>query len=129
MAYNILLVDDSATMRGIISKTLRIAGIPVGELWEAQNGQEALEILKNKWIDLVFADINMPVMNGMEMIERMEADGLLSTIPVIVVSTEGSSTRIAQLSSKGIRAYLRKPFTPEALKKVVCEVLEDKHAE
>ena len=127
MAYNILIVDDSVTVRRIIAKTLQIAEIPVGELWEASNGREALELLRKKWVDLVFADINMPVMSGTEMIDHMEAEGLLSTIPVVVVSTEGSITRINQLSSKGVRAYIRKPFTPEELKRVVCEVLEVNH--
>jgi len=127
MAYNILIVDDSTTIRAVIAKTLRIAEIPLGELSEAANGQEALEVLKNKWVDLVFLDINMPVMSGVEMIEHLEADGLLSTVPVIVVSTEGSSTRIEELSSKGVRAYMKKPFTPEALKQVVEEILEANH--
>ena len=127
MAYNILIVDDSTTIRAVIAKTLRIAEIPLGELSEAANGQEALEVLKNKWVDLIFLDINMPVMSGVEMIEHLEADGLLSTVPVIVVSTEGSSTRIEELSSKGVRAYMKKPFTPEALKQVVEEILEANH--
>jgi len=127
MAYNILIVEDSATIRAVISKILQMAEVPVGELWEASNGKEALEVLHTKWVDLVFADINMPVMSGLEMIEQMVADGLLATVPVIVVSTEGSSTRIEELSSKGVRAYLRKPFTPEALKQVISEILEVEH--
>ncbi|MFC1614714.1 response regulator [Gemmatimonadota bacterium] len=128
MAYNILIVDDSVTIRAIITKTLQLAGIPVGELSEASNGREALEVLKTEWVDLVFLDINMPVMNGVEMIEHMEADGLMSSVPVIVVSTEGSQTRIEQLSAKGVRAYMRKPFSPEALKQVVDQVLEVSNA-
>jgi len=127
MAYNILIVEDSATIRAVISKILQMAEVPVGELWEASNGKEALEVLHTKWVDLVFADINMPVMSGLEMIEQMVADGLLATVPVIVVSTEGSSTRIEELSSKGVRAYLRKPFTPEALKQVISQILEVEH--
>ena len=127
MAYNILIVEDSATIRAVISKILQMAEVPVGELWEASNGKEALEVLHTKWVDLVFADINMPVMSGLEMIEQMVADGLLATVPVIVVSTEGSSSRIEELSSKGVRAYLRKPFTPEALKQVISEILEVEH--
>ena len=128
MAYNILIVDDSETIRAVIAKTLEIAEIPVSELWEAANGQEALEFLGDKWIDLVFVDINMPVMNGVELIERMEADGLLSTMPVIIVSTEGSDTRINELTAKGVRAYIRKPFTPEILKEVVNQTLEASNA-
>lgn len=88
-----------------------------------ENGKIALEILGDNWIDLVFADINMPVMGGVEMIDKMSEDGLLKTIPVIIVSTEGSKTRIRKLTEKGISAYLRKPFSPEELKEVIDRVL------
>ena len=123
MALNILVVDDSAVVRAVFSKTFKLIGIPVGELYQAANGKEALEILNENWVDLVFSDINMPVMGGVEMIEKMSDDGLLKTIPVVVVSTEGSTTRIEQLKSKGISAYIRKPFTPELVRKVVDDIV------
>lgn len=123
MAFNILVVDDSATVRAVIAKTLEIAEVPVNELYQAADGQEGLDALNEHWIDLVFADINMPVMTGIEMVEKMAADGLLKTIPVVIVSTEGSATRIEQLKAKGVSAYIRKPFTPEALKNVVDEIV------
>lgn len=123
MSLNILVVDDSAVVRAVISKTFKLAGVPVGELYQAANGKEALEILNDKWVDLVFSDINMPVMGGVEMIEKMSDDGLLKTIPVVVVSTEGSTTRIEQLKSRGISAYVRKPFTPELVRKVVDDII------
>ncbi|MEA3221965.1 MAG: response regulator [Thermodesulfobacteriota bacterium] len=123
MAYNILVVDDSEIIRKVLIKTLLLAKVSVGELYEAANGKEALEILGDSWIDLVFADINMPVMNGVEMIEMMSKDGLLDKIPVVVISTESSSTRINELKIKGVRAYIQKPFTPEMVKKVVNDVM------
>lgn len=126
--YNILIVDDSRTIRAVIEKTLHMAGIPVAKVWQAANGREALDVLQSEWIDIVFADINMPVMNGMEMVNRMAADGLLESVPVVIVSTEGSRERIEELRSRGVRAYLRKPFTPEALKSVVDEILENQSA-
>lgn len=125
MAYNILVVDDSKMIRKVIAKALDIAKIPVGQLFEAGNGKEGLEVLKREWVDLVFVDINMPVMGGVEMVDNMAEDGLMSSVPVVVVSTEGSQTRIEDLSSKGVRAYIRKPFTPEQLKQVVEEILEE----
>jgi two-component system chemotaxis response regulator CheY len=124
MPYNILLVDDSETVRAIIAKTLALADIPTANVYQAANGKEALEILSREWVDLVFADINMPVMGGVEMIEKMYGDGLLKTIPVIIVSTEGSLTRIDELKSMGVKAYIRKPFTPEMLRKVVDGIME-----
>jgi two-component system chemotaxis response regulator CheY len=127
MALNILVVDDSTTVRAVIARSLELAGVPVGSLHQAANGREALAILGREWVDLVFADINMPVMNGVEMIEKMRADGLLQTIPVVIVSTEGSVSRIEQLRSAGVRAYIRKPFTPELLRQVVEDTVGASH--
>lgn len=126
MSFNILVVDDSETVRAIISKTLELTGIPVAELHEASNGKEALDILENHWIDLVFADINMPVMTGVKMIEKMHENGLLKTVPVVIISTEGSRARVEYLKSLGISDYLRKPFTPEQIKKIVENILGEK---
>lgn len=123
MPYNILIVDDSETVRTVIARTLEMAGVSISNLYQASNGAEALEVMKNNWIDLVFSDINMPVMGGVEMIERMQESDLLGTVPVVVVSTEGSKTRIDDLMGKGVRAYIRKPFTPEKVKAVVEELL------
>lgn len=129
MPYNILVVDDSQTVRAVIRKTLDLAGVEVGEIHEAGNGQEALDILRDNWLDLVFADINMPVMTGIEMVDRMSADGLLKTVPVVIISTEGSATRVEQLKAKGVSAYIRKPFTPEIIREVVDEVLGARNAD
>lgn len=129
MALNILVVDDSATVRAVIAKTLEVAGINVGELHQAANGREALKVLGESWVDLVFSDINMPVMNGIEMIEKMSEDGLLKTVPVVIVSTEGSQTRIDHLKDKGVRAYIRKPFAPELLRGVVDDILGESHGQ
>lgn len=121
--YNILVVDDSATIRAVVAKTLEIAGIEVGKLFEAGDGSQALEILRDEWIDLVFADINMPVMTGLEMVAKMKDEGLLESVPVVIISTEGSRQRIEELRHQGIRAYLRKPFKPEDVREVVEKIL------
>ena len=123
MALNILIVDDSNTVRAVIAKTLELTGMPIGELYQAGNGKEALDVLKDNWVDLIFSDINMPVMGGIEMIQQMQRDDVLKNIPVIVVSTEGSATRIDQLKEQGVRAYIRKPFTPELVRSVVEDVI------
>ncbi|MBF0473667.1 MAG: response regulator, partial [Nitrospirae bacterium] len=90
---------------------------------QAENGKVGLEVLHNNWIDLAFVDINMPVMGGVAMIEEMFKDDLLHTVPVVVVSTEGSKTRINELIEKGIKGYLRKPFQPEALRDIIDQSL------
>ncbi|MCC6581155.1 MAG: response regulator [Phycisphaeraceae bacterium] len=128
MALNILLVDDSDTIRAVMEKTLRIAGVPIAAVHHASNGRDALKVIADNWIDLIFADINMPVMNGVEMIEKMSEDGLMKTIPVVVVSTEGSRTRIEQLKDKGIVAYIRKPFHPEQFRGIVEDITGGNHA-
>ena len=115
MAYNLLIVDDSSIVRKTIKKTLGMTSIEVSNLLEAENGSQALTLLKDNWVDLVFLDINMPVMNGMEFMEKLRADEALKGTAVIVVSTEGSKERIDRLTELGVKAYLRKPVTPEGL--------------
>jgi two-component system chemotaxis response regulator CheY len=125
MAFNIMIVDDSKTIRSVIKKTLQIAGVPIGELYEAANGEEGLAVMKEHWVDLVFADINMPVMTGIQMVEKMADDKALEKTPVVIISTEGSKTRIEELFKLGVRAYIRKPITPEILRNVVKDVMGD----
>jgi two-component system chemotaxis response regulator CheY len=126
MSYNILMVDDSQTMRAVLTKTIDMAGINVGNLYEAGNGKEALEILEKEWVDIVFADINMPVMNGIEMVEQMVKLGYMDSIPVVVISTEGSQTRLGTLKEMGVKGFLRKPISPELFQSVVEGVLAEK---
>ena len=127
MAYNFLIVDDSKTIRAVIAKTLNVSGLDIGEIHEAENGQEGLDKLESEWIDLCFVDINMPVMGGMEMVAKLRETGVIDSIPVVVVSTEGSKSRIQELDDLGVSAYLRKPFTPEGLRETVERVLEKKN--
>ena len=123
MAYNILIVDDSQTMRAVLIKTIDMAGIEIGTAFEAGNGREALDVLEKEWVDIVFADINMPVMNGIEMVEEMVKLGYMETTPVVVISTEGSKTRLEALRTMGVKGFLRKPISPELFKTVLDGVL------
>ena len=128
MAYNLLIVDDSRTMRTMIKRTIEMSDLEVGELFEAGNGLEALELLGREWVDVVLADINMPQMSGIELTERMQGSDELKGIPVIVISTESSETRLQELQQKGIKGYVHKPFTPEQIRDAVTEVLGACHA-
>jgi len=128
MAYNILVVDDSSVMRTMIIKSLGMSGVPMGEVHQAGNGKEGLEALNQHWIDLVFIDINMPVMTGEEMIDTMRQDMAMQNIPVIVISTEGSQKRIEQLKTKGVR-FIHKPFTPESIRDTIKDMMERSHEE
>jgi len=122
MAVNVLIVDDSSVMRAMIGKTLRMSGIPLSEVHQAANGEEGLEALDQHWIDLVLVDINMPVMNGEEMIDRMLANPDTADIPKLVVSTESSQDRIDRLQGKGAE-FIHKPFTPEEIRDKIMKLL------
>lgn len=122
MALNILVVDDSKLSRSVILKTLRLSGAPIAETYEATNGEEALQQLRAHWVDFVMTDIHMPVMNGHELVKRMRADEEWKGIPVIVITSEFSADREAELKSEGIIAYLRKPFTPEHFRTLICDL-------
>ena len=131
MSLNVLVVDDSAVMRAMICKTLKICGVPVGEIHQASNGKEGLEKLKENWLDLALVDINMPVMNGEEMIKRIRTDPQTAELPIIVVSTEGSETRIERLEQQGAR-FIHKPFAPETLAQTLKQLTgidTDEHAQ
>lgn len=123
MAFNILIVDDSHVTRTMIARTIQMAGVPVGELYYAENGREALDAMRANWVDLVLADINMPVMDGMEMLEKMSRDADLRNVPVVIVSTEGSETKLEKLRGLGMRAFVKKPFMPERIREVMREIL------
>jgi two-component system chemotaxis response regulator CheY len=123
MAFNILIVDDSMTVRRTLAKVVGLCDLDVGDLLQAANGREALELLQGHWVDLVLSDLNMPEMNGVELIEQMAADPMLQSVPVVVISTEGSRERIDQLVESGIRGFVRKPFTPEQVREVIIETL------
>lgn len=122
MSINVLIVDDSNVMRAMILKTLRMGEIELGEVLQAGNGREALERMENHWVDLVIADINMPEMDGEQMIDRMIVNPSFKDIPVLVVSTEGSLARVSRLRQKGAR-FLHKPFSPEELHDAVIGML------
>jgi two-component system chemotaxis response regulator CheY len=121
MALNVLVVDDSAVMRAMIIRTLRLCGLPCNEIHEASNGAEALRLLEQHWIDLALLDVNMPVMNGEEMLTRVRQNPETADLPVIVVSTAGSDTRIAALRQLGA-AFVHKPFAPEVLREAIVGV-------
>jgi len=129
MAYTILVVDDSATMRALIKRTLTMSGLEIARLCEAGSGKQALDLLAQESVDLILADINMPEMSGLEMAERVLANPATCRIPVVVVSTEASQTRIQELKTIGVKGFIHKPFTPEQIRDVVVEILGACHAE
>ena len=125
MSYSILVVDDSPLIRKMMKRTLGLSKLELGTIFEATNGKEALAVLEQEWVDVVLADIHMPVMSGTELIELMSRDQIMGKIPVVVVSAERSEPAIAHLKKLGICAHLMKPFTPEQVLETVTRVLEE----
>ena len=121
MALNILVVDDSMVMRAMIIKTLCLSRLPLQEIHQAENGRQALEVLARNWIDLAFVDINMPVMDGVELVARIREMPGIEGLPVIVVSTENSSNRISVLQGSSVQ-FVHKPFSVETLQTAVTEM-------
>lgn len=126
MALEMLVVDDSPVTRKMVRRAIGLCGLEVSQVHEAADGAAALAQLASHPVDLVLVDVNMPVMNGIEMVERMAKDPRLAGIPVVIVATPLSDANVERLLEAGARAYLAKPFRPEALRDVVLEVVGDR---
>ena len=118
-----LIVDDSSVMRKIVERSLRQAGIPLGEVLEAGNGADALDIMRQRTVDLVLSDINMPVMNGLEFVKQLQDLPNGKNVPIVMITTEASEAQVLQALTHGARGYIRKPFTPDDIKEHVLPVL------
>ncbi|HEY2018388.1 MAG TPA: response regulator [Bryobacteraceae bacterium] len=116
MAYRVLIVDDSPAMRAFVRRVIELSGFELSTCFEASNGQEALDLLQREWVDAILTDINMPLVDGEEFLRRLAVDGMLRSIPAIVISTDATQNRIERLLSLGARGYLTKPFHPETLR-------------
>jgi len=129
MAYNVLVVDDSLVMRAVIKKTVKASGFKVGQFFDALNGKEALNILRQEWLDLVLTDYNMPDMNGLQLINEMKKDEILKVIPVVMITTEASRQRVEEFMRSGAADYIKKPFTPEEIKNKLNRIMGEKEDE
>jgi two-component system, chemotaxis family, chemotaxis protein CheY len=116
MAFRVMIVDDSPAMRALVRRVIQLSGFEMSACFTAANGEEALALLRDEWVDAILTDINMPVMDGEELLERLQADPLLRSIPVLVVSTDATAGRIGRMLALGARGYVTKPFFPETLR-------------
>jgi|ERR1700674_2333711 len=119
----ILIVDDSSVMRKIIERSLRQAGLEQAEVVEAGNGIEALAQVREGAFDLILSDINMPAMDGIEFLRQLATIESAKGVPVVMVTTEGSESRVVEALSIGAKGYIRKPFTPDQIKERVMPLL------
>ncbi|MCK4467256.1 MAG: response regulator [Desulfobacterales bacterium] len=123
MSFNVLIVDDSNSMRAVIKKIISISGFKIDRCIEAGNGKEALEALTDNWVDVIVSDINMPEMNGFELLKSLKEDDLLKNIPVILITTESSEKRMQDAFNLGAKGFIKKPFAPEEVKRILYEVI------
>lgn len=119
MALDILIVDDSAAIRKILQRVLRQAEVPVGNVYEAGDGAEALEVLKKSAVNLILSDINMPNMDGLQLLGAVKSDNLWKDVPVVMITTEGSQARVMEAVQLGAAGYVRKPFTADQIKEKI----------
>ncbi len=124
MDVDILVVDDSAAIRKILQRVLRQTGMSIGTIHEAGDGQEALEVLKSHPVQLVLTDINMPKMDGLQFLAAVKASAEWRGVPVVMITTEGGETKVAEAVKLGAAGYVRKPFTADQIKEKLAGILE-----
>ncbi len=123
MGKTVLIVDDSNTMRKIVARSLRQAGIDFDQILEAGDGQEALDVLGANKVDVVLSDINMPNMTGLEFLKAKAEDDAIKDIPVIMISTETGADIIDEAKSYGAKGAIKKPFTPDLINETLGPLL------
>ncbi len=113
MSKKVLIVDDSRTIRQQVNFTLNKGGF---EVVEAEDGKDGIEKLKaNADVSLIISDVNMPNMNGLEMVEAINGDAALPHPPIVMLTTEGSGEMVDRAKKAGAKGWLVKPFKSELL--------------
>ena len=121
---DVLIVDDSAAIRKILQRVLRQTDLPLGDIKEAGDGSEAANILKDHSFGLILSDINMPNMDGLQLLAHIKTVEHAKDTPVIMITTEGGQGKVMEAVQLGARGYVRKPFTADQIKEkltgIVC---------
>lgn len=120
---SVLIVDDSSVMRKIVERSLRQAGLELERVIEAENGADALELVNANMLDLIFSDINMPKMDGIEFLRNLQSVERAKSIPILMITTEGGEQKVTEAIALGAKGYIRKPFSPDQVRQQVSEVL------
>ncbi|HPC94439.1 MAG TPA: response regulator [Sedimentisphaerales bacterium] len=123
MGKSLMIVDDSATMRKIIMRTVRMSGLEFDRTEEAGSGVEALQKLQGGPVDVILCDINMPEMNGTELVKKARELPTCSNTKIVMVSTESAQDLIDQVLHDGADGYITKPFTPEKFQEKLTPLL------
>jgi two-component system, chemotaxis family, chemotaxis protein CheY len=124
MDSDVLVVDDSAAIRKILTRVLRQTGMAIQTIHEAGDGQDALALMALHRVDLVLSAINMPKMDGLQLLASLKASPQWRHIPVVIITTEGGETKVAEAVRLGAAGYVRKPFTADQIKEKLAGILE-----
>ena len=124
MESDVLVVDDSAAIRKILTRVLRQTGMAIQTIHEAGDGQDALTLMAQHKVALVLSDINMPKMDGLQLLASLKASPQWQHIPVVMITTEGGETKVAEAVRLGAAGYVRKPFTADQIKEKLVGILE-----
>jgi two-component system chemotaxis response regulator CheY len=120
MTKKILVVDDSDTMRQMVSFTLREAEF---EVVEAENGQDALSKVEGHKLDLILTDLNMPVMDGITFIRNVRGSSANRYVPILMLTTESQASKKQEGKAAGATGWIVKPFDPPKLLTTISKVL------
>jgi two-component system chemotaxis response regulator CheY len=120
---NVLIVDDSTAIRKILIRVLNQTHLALGEVLEAGDGKEALGILQGHRISLILSDINMPNMDGIELLRTVRASEQWRDVPVVLITTEGAQARVREAAELGATSYVRKPFSADQLRDKLAGLL------
>lgn len=124
MDLNVLIVDDSAAIRKILLRVLAQTDLPIKQVHEASDGQEAMKIVENNEVSLILSDINMPNVDGLELLTQLRNTPKWNQLSVIMITTEGSQAKVLEAVQLGAKGYVRKPFTAEQIKEKVMACLK-----
>ena len=116
MGVNVLIVDDSVAIRMILARALRRTDLPLDQVFEAGDGCAAIEILKNQKVGVILSDINMPNMDGLQFLAELKATGQSAGVPVVMISTESTQSKVMEAVRLGAKGFIKKPFEADEIR-------------
>ena len=124
MDLNVLIVDDSSAIRKILVRVLSQTDLPIKQVHEANDGAEALKIVEANDVTLILSDINMPNVDGLELLQKLRLSPKWKDLSVVMITTEGSQAKVLEAVQLGAKGYVRKPFTADQIKEKVLACLK-----
>jgi len=116
LSLNVLIVDDSVAIRMILQRALRRTDLPLDDVFEAADGCAAIEVLKTKKVGIILSDINMPNMDGLQLLAALKASGQSAEVPVVMISTESTASKVMEAVRLGAKGFIKKPFQPDEIR-------------